>query len=178
MTNGIKSVFCALQSCGCLNSLLLPYSGHLCAGKKDSVGIWCFLYGSKYRLESIRGKVSGWGKDVKYLEVRLKFPAGNWGGGPKRAETQNFLFRHVSSLFLDTFELFLQELCAVCCLYLELKENGEFLSKITETKVFGKCQCAFEKQNLPPGFFLILILMGKSSFVTFPSILGRGNFVP
>lgn len=122
--------------------------------------------------------MSGWGKDVKYLEVRLKFPAGNWGGGPKRAETQNFLFRHVSSLFLDTFELFLQELCAVCCLYLELKENGEFLSKITETKVFGKCQCAFEKQNLPPGFFFNPYFNGKKQLRYLSQYFGEGEFCP
>lgn len=41
---------------------------------------------------TIKGNVLGCGKDAEYLEVRLKFPAGNWGGGSKPAETQNSSF--------------------------------------------------------------------------------------
>lgn len=66
----------------------------------------------------------------------------------------------------------------MCCLYLELKENGEFLSKIIETKVFGKCQCAFEEQNLPSGFFLNPYFNGKKQLPYLSQYFGEGEFCP
>lgn len=135
-----------LQICGVLNHVSClttdaSAQGKLRRDKNFSIRIQRIA-------SSIKGKVSGCGKVVKYLEARLKFPAGNWGGGP-----ETLPFRCVSSLFCDTSELLLQDFYAVHRLYLELGENQLFLCKIIETEVFGKRWRAFEEQNLPPGVF-------------------------